>query len=259
MTTLSFDKEAARRLEIQYAGPDLRRQREATLRALALKAGETVADIGCGPGYLAENMADAVGPSGRVHALDISRDLLDSARRRNHRDWLTYDVGDARALPLPDACADVAVSVQVLEYLADPDQGLREMGRILKPGGRALVMATDWDGVVWYSEHPERMRRVLRAWEAHCADPHLPRTLAPRLAAADFRLDEVLGHAIVNTRLGEDTYSDGIMRLMFNFVRGQGTVPAEELKAWRAELVDLDRAGRYFFGTTRYLFRATRS
>ena len=54
---------------------------------------------------------------------------------------------------------------------------------MLRPGGRLLVLDTDWDAIVWRSSEPDRMRRVLAAWDEHLADPYLPRRLTGQLAA----------------------------------------------------------------------------
>jgi arsenite methyltransferase len=256
MAALRFDAQAARRLERSYMTPDIVRQREVTLGLLALKPGESVIDIGSGPGFLCESMADAVGDNGRVVGFDISDELLAAARRRNTRAQLSYEHGDAVALDAADAAFDVAVSTQVFEYVADCDRALREMARVLKPGGRALVVATDWDGVVWRSSDRNRMRAMLTAWEVHCADPRLPRTLAPRLGAAGFDVRSVHGHPIINTRLGDDTYSQGIMELIAAFVRRRHGDKAAEAAAWEADLRALDRQGEYFFSLTRFLFVA---
>jgi arsenite methyltransferase len=257
--TLQFSDEAARRLEILYSTPDVRGQRQEALRCLGLLPAERVVDVGCGPGYLAESMADAVTSSGAVLGVDISDDLLSVARTRNARDWLTYEAGDAVALAIPDEWADAVVSMQVLEYLSDPDRGIEQICRILKPSGRALIVSTDWDGVIWHSLFPERMRRVQRAWEDHCTDPRLPRTLAPRLKAKRLHISRVLGYPIINLRLGEDTYSKGLMPLMTEFITRRALIEPAELKAWAAELRVLSGEGRYFFGTMRYFFLVTKA
>jgi arsenite methyltransferase len=256
MGTLEFNEEAARRLEILYSTPDVRGQREEALHQLRLRPGEAVIDIGCGPGYLSESMAEAVAPGGRVLALDISKDILEFAQRRNDKPWLSYRQGDAMALSEPDGSFDVAVSMQVLEYIPDADLGMREMARVLKPGGRALVVATDWDALVWHSENPPRMKQVLHAWERHCTDPHLPRTMISRLKAAGLSVGGVRGYPIINTRLGEDVYSDGILRLIVDFVHKQDLVDQETLESWSAEQRVMSDEGRYFFGTMRYFFLA---
>ena len=128
-------------------------------------------DVGCGPGFLAQEMAPLVGPSGHVRGVDISEDLLARATARNNRAWVSYGSGDAAALAEPDASYDVYVSTQVAEYVPDIGAFAREAHRVLRPGGRGLIVATDWGQVAWYSEDPKRMERVLDAFEAHCADP----------------------------------------------------------------------------------------
>jgi ubiquinone/menaquinone biosynthesis C-methylase UbiE len=256
MTSMRFDAEYARRLEQSYSLADIRAQREETLRRLALEPGEAVIDIGCGPGFLSESMADLVGPAGRVVGIDTSQDLVDLASARNQRAWLTYAKGDAMALDAADAAFDVAVCTQVLEYVPDADRALREMHRVLRPGGRVQIVDTDWDAVVWHSADRERMARVMRVWEAHCADPRLPRTLGPRLTAAGFELLEVSGWPIVNTSLHKEAYSRGLLRLIADFVERRKAVAADEIAAWSEEQRMLSDAGRYFFSTTRLFFRA---
>src|SRR5215207_5193269 len=130
---LQFSDEAARKLEAIYSSADVVAQRRAMLDRLSLRPGESVIDIGCGPGFLCGDMAVAVAETGTVVGVDISEDLIAFARARNACSWLTYQHGDARALNVPDASFDVAASAQVLEYLDDPDRAIAEMFRVLKP------------------------------------------------------------------------------------------------------------------------------
>ena len=96
-----------------------------------------VLDVGCASGYGAAGLA-AGGPPGRV-VVGVERDrahLVEAARRYP---WLAILEGDATDLPLPDACADAVVMLDMLEYLAEPRRAVEEAHRVLRPGGRAIV------------------------------------------------------------------------------------------------------------------------
>jgi arsenite methyltransferase len=201
-------------------------------------------------------VAAVVGDAGYVLGIDISQDLLMLAQQRNDRAWLAYSQGDARALCVADQSFDVAVSAQVLEYVEEPTQAISEMYRVLRPGGRAVIMNTDWDRIAWYSDDPLRMAKIRKAWEAHCVDPRLPQKLIRRLRQAGFEVKTATTFPIVNTRATPDTYSHGLIDLIVGFIRQQGTVAPQELDAWAAELRVLSAQGRYFFSTTRCFFRA---
>ncbi len=255
---LEFTDSMARRLEALYLTADVVAQRAETLRNLRLAEGESVIDIGCGPGFLCESMADIVGPSGRILGIDISFDLIELSAQRNHRRWLSYRVGDATGVDEPDASFDVATCTQVAEYIPEVDKAISEAFRILKPGGRAVFVATDWDGVIWHSDIPARMAAVMRSWEAHCAHPRLPRTLAERLRAGGFVLDEATVFPILNLHWGNDTYSKGIAGFIREFVTKRGDIEGDELAAWADELPRLSDEGRYFFSSSRFIFNASK-
>ncbi len=106
---------------------------------LALLPSEwTVADLGCGTGALAAELAGRVR---RVLAVDQSAEMLRAARKRLAR-LPNVEIHEARleALPLADASCDAAVAVLVLSYLREPTSALREAARILRPGGRLVVV-----------------------------------------------------------------------------------------------------------------------
>jgi arsenite methyltransferase len=108
-----FDKEVSRKLEAAYLTPDVVAQRRETPRALALRPGEQVLDIGAGPGLLVAEMAEAVGQSGRVIGLEISDSMLTLGRRRcadpSIRERVAFVKADAVTLPFLDGTFDVAV------------------------------------------------------------------------------------------------------------------------------------------------------
>ena len=259
MSGLIFTDEAARHLEKTYRTKDIVAQRRETIRHLNLSAGEKVLDIGCGPGFLCDEMCEIVGRHGAVVGIDISPDLVELCARREHPTWLSYEVGDATKLSQPDASFDVVVCTQVAEYVPNVHRLLIEAFRVLKPGGRTIFVATDWDAIVWHSENPERMASVMRSWEAHCAHPHLPRSMACKLVNAGFRLEGASVFPILNLQYDDDSYSKGLAKGIRDFVGRRKDVSADNLlNEWHSELERLSEAGRYFFSTNRYIFRASK-
>src|SRR5260370_3337102 len=98
MSGLEFTKEDAKRLEKLYLTRDVTAQRLETIRQLDLSSGESVLDVGCGPGYLCESMAEIVGPSGAVVGIDVSADLIALCNGRQASTWLSFDIVDPTML-----------------------------------------------------------------------------------------------------------------------------------------------------------------
>ena len=258
MNGLRFSEETARRLERLYLTRDVVAQRSETIKQLALSQGERVLDVGCGPGFLCESMADIVGRYGAVVGIDISDDLIELCKRRDPPRWLSYRLEDATQLHQPNASFDVVVCTQVAGYILDVDRALCEAFRVLKRGGRAMFIETDWDSVVWHSETPDRMALVLKSWKTHCAHPHLPRSLANRLVTAGFRFDGASIFPILNVQWDDDAYSKGLAGLIWDFVGRKNELPSEALQEWYDEFSQLGEAGRYFFSSCRYIFRVSK-
>ena len=155
----SFDGAAAQRIEQVYLTPDIIEQRRATRALLRLRPGETVLDVGCGPGFLLAEMANELGAPGKLSGIDASADMIALARHRcAHLPTIELREANALTLPFPDDIFDVVVSTQVYEYVADITTALQEARRVLLPGGRLLIVATDWESSVWNNSDEARMR-----------------------------------------------------------------------------------------------------
>jgi ubiquinone/menaquinone biosynthesis C-methylase UbiE len=116
--------------------------REALLSAAALAPGERVLDVACGTGLVTLPTARAVGPGGRVVGVDLSDRMVDAARALAAAHGVanaSFERMDAERLALPDAGFDVVLCALGLMYLPAPEQALREMRRVLRPGGRMAI------------------------------------------------------------------------------------------------------------------------
>jgi SAM-dependent methyltransferase len=127
------------RFWVQAPHPFITRAR--LLEALALSPDERVLEIGPGTGYYTFDIAAAL-PAGQVDVFDIQQEMLDHVMREAERRGVTNvraTLGDAQSLPFEDDEFDAAVLVTVLGEIPDQEQALREVARVLRPGGRLVV------------------------------------------------------------------------------------------------------------------------
>jgi arsenite methyltransferase len=257
MPQLEFDDQAGRELEALYRTTDAVRRRGLVRAALAARPGERVLDVGCGPGFTSAELLTEVGPDGAVVAVDSSPQMLGLAAGRCAGAELLE--GEATALPVADASVDAAICVQVLEYVPDVAARLAELLRVLRPGGRVVLWDIDWATVSWHSADPERMRRVLAAWDEHLAHPSLPLTLAATMRSVGFADVRMEAHPFAATgAFDPQTYGAGVAGLIARFAAGRGGVTPAEADAWLAEQHELGSRDAYAFACLQQCFSAVR-
>ena len=149
--------------------------RDRLRRVLDPQPGERVLEVGPGTGYYTVAVADWLGPDGRLELFDLQQEMLDHTLRAAGElaGRMGATQGDARELPYPDASFDAAYLVTVLGEIPDQEAALRELRRVVKPGGRLVV------GEI-------------------AVDPHVvfPGALERRAAAAGLRLEHRDGSAL---------------------------------------------------------------
>ena len=116
--------------------------RAAVLEFAAPAPGERVLDVACGTGLVTFEAARAVGPEGNVLGIDVSRRMVDLSSRRARALEVancSFSPMDAEMLALPDASFDLVLCALGLMYVPEPERALREMQRVLRPEGRAVI------------------------------------------------------------------------------------------------------------------------
>jgi arsenite methyltransferase len=167
-----------RRFAYEGFGRDRWQQPERVIETLALAPGAAVADLGAGGGYFTFRLADAVGPTGHVYAVDIDPDMLSYLERRAREEGYAHvEVVHAEAddprLPEP---VDLVFTVNTYHHLGERPAYFRSLQSGLRPGGRVVVI--DLDGGGWFQRlmghfvKPEEIRRELGEAGYHLVESH---------------------------------------------------------------------------------------
>ena len=155
-----------------------------------LTPGMSLLDVGCGPGNITADLAGRLG-EGRVVGIDLSRDVIEMAAQftTETHPTLSFEVADVYALDFSEGSFDVVYAHQVLQHLSKPVEALREMRRVLKPGGTLAVRDADYGTFVWSPDEPlldrwlELYHEITRA---NHAEANAGRYLKPWVMAAGF-------------------------------------------------------------------------
>lgn len=177
-------------LEALPAGANLGLGCGAPVAFLDLSPGETVLDLGSGPGLDAMLAARRVGPEGRVIGVDMTPEMVKRARSAVAEAGLQnveFRQGRLEALPLDDASVDAVTSNCVINLVPDKAVVFREIARVLKPGGRAVISDVVLDGPL-----PHRLRGDILAYVGCVAGAARREEYFQLLRAAGFDRLEIL-------------------------------------------------------------------
>jgi SAM-dependent methyltransferase len=160
-----------------------------------ITAGSRVVDAGAGPGWASLDLAEIVGPTGRVHALERSArfvDVLNRAASERGLQNITAGTVDLVTDPLPDVEADAFWIRWVLAFVSDPAAVLKKLRGALRPGGVAVIHEyLDYGTFSILPDNPaveDFKRLVVDDWRASGGEPDIGRLLPAMLPAAGFRI-----------------------------------------------------------------------
>lgn len=152
------------------------------LDLLQLRDGQRCLDVGCGLGEDARAIARATG--GLVFGIDHSVRLATEAARRSTGGRILFAAGEGAALPLPDSTFDAATIKRTLMHLSDPLPVIKEMARVVRPGGQVVAIEPDSEVLLLDSSLVDVTRRILAFRAAGYANPWSGRQLRGLLRAA---------------------------------------------------------------------------
>jgi ubiquinone/menaquinone biosynthesis C-methylase UbiE len=213
-------------------------------------------------GHLACELAQEVAPGGRIVAIDRSPDSLDTTRARVAKTGVERVVeirtGEAASLPFPGETFDFVVGTQVYCYVPDIEGAVRDAARVLRKGGRLVILDSDWDMCTWESADPALTRRMLEARGTRFAHAHLPRQLHRLFNEAGLTLSDAQVFPVIETRFDPDSFGAQIIQSTCEAALEHG-MPAAEVAGWERDLRSRAPEGEWFFCLNRFIFSARKS
>jgi SAM-dependent methyltransferase len=230
----------------------------AIIGLLDLAAPCALLDIGCGTGDLLARIAAQARPGSRLVGIDASPRAIAAAAAQ--APGLEFSVHKfVGTLPFPSATFDAVISANLLECIVDKAAFLREVARVLKPGGAVICGHWDWDTQVYASEDRHTLRHLIHAyadwqqgWMDAC-DGLMGRKLWGLFQGSGLFSGRVEVVTLVETRYAPG--QQGYDRLHdLEALVAQQVVPAEEYTRFCREMAALDAAGAYFYSLNCYLY-----
>lgn len=222
---------------------------------LGLCPGERLLDAGCGTGSALFELAERLAPGGRAVGVDLSEKLLAVAETRRPQ-TVELVCADVAALPFEDGAFDAYRAERLYQLLDEPTSALAEARRVLRAGGRIVLVEGDWEGLLVDEPEPAQMRRVISAIVAASPSLTIGRRLRRLLVEAGFVDVQVDGVLMSYSELA--VFEAMLLQPLLAQAAALGVLAEAEQKQLLNALRERDDQGAFFAALTGFIASATR-
>lgn len=239
-------------LDVQAARPAVQTLKKWALDQLAPAAGETAVDVGSGTG---EDVVALARLGARAIGVDPSPALRAEAVRRAAGADVEYVDGQAVALPFEDESVDVLRCERVLQHVDDPAAVVEEMARVLRPGGRIVLIDTDWATAIVHPADPDVLGRMVAHFMSESANPYSGRRLRGLLAGAGLEIAAETAATMIEPQEGA---RQGFVAMMVQASAQAGVLTPAEAQTFAATLAEAADRGAFHLSLTMYAVSAVK-
>jgi ubiquinone/menaquinone biosynthesis C-methylase UbiE len=232
MTCLSFMEDL----------PSFMAYKRKTIDRLYLESGNTVADFGCGLGTDLPKLAQSLMPGGEVFGIDLSEKLLQAAKR-SYSDikGVQFVQADIHHVPIESHSVDGVRVDRVLQHVENPQGVIKEMVRVLKPGGWLVCAEPDWSTFVIDTDDDDVLEIVQKKWSSSFRNPYIGRQLLRRIRSEKLQNIWSEGFVLLTDGLNAVDIVFDIYRTL-DHLQSEDNVPQKQLTHFVERLKQRDAA-----------------
>jgi len=229
---------------------------------LALPPSAQVLEVGCGTGATTRFLAHRSDFSGKAFGVDQSAAFIDAARRfaqdEHLGDRVDFRVGDAHKLDFPDATFDAVIAHTLISHVTDPATVLREMVRVVRPGGTVVIFDGDYASMTYaFPDHEFGHRMDAALVTASFNNPRIMRDLPRLMPEFGLTLKAAWGDAVVE--IGSGGYFKSFVETYAPYIVKAGLFSAEAVAVWLTAQQQAMEDGTFFASCTYYTYLACRT
>jgi len=250
----------AQRLEARGKHPRFIEMMQQYLDAMEIDSAASVLDLGCGTGVASRAIARRKGFAGRVIGIDRSPHLSAAAARLAQEEGLAnveFRSGDSHSLGLADAAFDAVVAHTLLSHVEDELAVLKEVVRVVRPGGRVGIFDGDYASLTLAVDEPTKAKAMDEMIvDAQVTNPRIMRDM-PRLLR-EAGLERIASFAHVVADIGTADFFAPALQALTRLLPTSGAMSESDARAWVDAMKKRSEEGTYFAASNFYSYVAVR-